>query len=87
MEMERNCSIINFNTVVQFNNRSDTLWFVQEMANKNTSRKTKADILLTKMKEDHQKTSPPNELDTFLARYFLNAKKGNDTEYEPDILE
>ena len=70
----------------------DTVKFVESMKNKNTLRKTKGEL---KKFEEYlcsvNEMRPVSEidargLDTYLARFFLSAKKNNGEEYEPDSL-
>ncbi|XP_063436375.1 uncharacterized protein LOC134717811 [Mytilus trossulus] len=66
--------------------------FIDQMRNKNTSRKTKSDVNKLKtwlsdqneLREFHE--IPPQELDLLLARFFMTAKKCDGGDYEPDTL-
>ncbi|CAC5377808.1 unnamed protein product [Mytilus coruscus] len=66
--------------------------FIDQMRNKNTSRKTNSDVNKLKtwlsdqneLREFHK--IPPQELDLLLARFFMTAKKCDGGDYEPDTL-
>jgi len=66
--------------------------FVIKMRNPNTVRKTTGDVKLftTYLQSTGEKRSIkeilPNELDNYLARFFLNVRKADKSEYEPDTL-
>ncbi|CAG2237633.1 unnamed protein product [Mytilus edulis] len=72
--------------------REATNAFLAEMRNGNTVRKTKSDVgkfktWLNQQNEEREVESIPSpELDLFLARFFMTAKKGDGGEYEPDTL-
>ena len=72
---------------------SETYEFVKNTKNQNTQMKTNSDL-----KKIHSwlesvgelpkvESIPSKDLDLYLARFFLSAKKKNDKEYEPDTLE
>ena len=66
--------------------------FIDQMRNKNISRKTNSDVNKLKtwlsdqneLREFHE--IPPQELDLLLARFFMTAKKCDGGDYEPDTL-
>ncbi|VDI81549.1 Hypothetical predicted protein [Mytilus galloprovincialis] len=72
--------------------REATNAFLAEMLNGNPVRKTKSDVgkfktWLNQQNEEREVESIPSpELDLFLARFFMTAKKGDGGEYEPDTL-
>jgi hypothetical protein len=66
--------------------------FVQQMKNENTKRKTKSDVNKFKkwlkeqaLSEDFENMEP-NQLDLELARFFLNVRRSDNNEFEPDSL-
>lgn len=72
---------------------NDTRSFVEKMKNYNTKVKTKSD--LGRFREYLQESQhelrtpeaiPPEELDTYLAKFLLNIRKKDGSEYEPDTL-
>ncbi|CAG2226036.1 unnamed protein product [Mytilus edulis] len=72
------------------NEREATNAFLAEMRNGNTVRKTKSDVgkfktWLNQQNEEREVESIPSpELDLFLARFFMTAKKAISGEYDPD---
>ena len=71
---------------------TDTETFIQSMNNDNTWKKTKSDVKLfsewlhkenaDRLIEDIEK----DQLDQYLARFFLSVRNGKGEEYEPDTL-
>lgn len=89
----RNNPVIVPNTSTsRFSNDTNTAYFVDKMKNVNTKRKTDSDIRLFQSYLDsigNQTTLeyiPPQEMDTLLARFFLNVRKTDGSEYEPGTL-
>ena len=66
--------------------------FLEEMKNDNTKRKTESDLNLLKtwLLDNGEQREPrairPSELDLYLARFYLEAKKKNGEPYEPSSL-
>ena len=71
---------------------ADTFNFVESMKNANTKAKTMSDLkkfnewLLSVGEERSIETIAPEDLDLYMARFFLSIRKKNDKEYEPDSL-
>ena len=71
---------------------AETFNFVESMKNPNTKAKTMSDLkkfnewLLSVGEERSIETIAPENLDLYMARFFLSIKKKNDKEYEPDSL-
>ena len=76
----------------RFGTEEDTSAFVQGMKNKNTSRKTASDLKLIQSyflslgEIRDVEDIPPADLNLSLARFFLNVRKSDGGEYEPDSL-
>jgi hypothetical protein len=73
-------------------NEENTEEFVERMKNYNTKTKTKSDVSkfvewLASITEHRNLVDiPPKELDNLLARFWLNVRKSDGTEYEPGSL-
>lgn len=71
---------------------AETFNFVESMKNPNTKAKTMSDLkkfnewLLSVGEERSIETIAPENLDLYMARFFLSIRKKNDIEYEPDSL-
>ena len=71
---------------------AETFNFVESMKNANTKAKTMSDLkkfnewLLSVGEERSIETITPEDLDLYMARFFLCIRKKNDKEYEPDSL-
>ena len=70
----------------------DTHMFVESMINNNTKTKTNSDVkrfkdwLVQDGKNEEIENISPQELDTYLARFFLSIRKRDNTEYEPGTI-
>ena len=91
-EMENIRPPQNDSEITQAQPDMDTFEFVESMKNKNTVRKTKGDLKkfeeylrsLNESRAVHE--IEPSNLDSYMARFFLSAKRSDGREYEPDSL-
>lgn len=74
------------------NRKNDTHVFVESMENESTKRKARSDMQRVKdwmvSVDEHRQIQdiPSSELNLLLARMFLNLRKVNGSEYEPDSV-